>query len=101
MRAPDCRQCRHLPRLVEAAAGQRRRASPSPALVGSSDSAAPVAKYLLEIRLGLVLASVGPSVGSIYGGRPQVADALFLAISQSGRSPDLIKLAQAAREEAR
>ena len=65
---------------------------------GSSDSAALFAKYLLEIRLGLVVASVGPSVGSIYGGRPQVADALFLAISQSGRSPDLIKLAQAARE---
>ena len=39
-----------------------------------------------------MVASVGPSVGSIYGGRPQVADALFLTISQSGRSPDLIKL---------
>ena len=65
---------------------------------GSSDSAALYAKYLLEIRLGLVTASVGPSVRSIYGGRPQVADALFLAISQSGRSPDLIKLAQSARE---
>ena len=65
---------------------------------GSSDSAAMFAKYLLEIRLGLVVASVGPSVRSIYGGRPQVADALFLAISQSGRSPDLIKLAEAARE---
>ncbi len=67
---------------------------------GSSDSAAMFAKYLLEIRLGLVTASVGPSVRSIYGGRPQVADALFLAISQSGRSPDLIRLAEAAREGA-
>ncbi len=65
---------------------------------GSSDSAAMFAKYLLEIRLGLVVASVGPSVGSIYGGRPQVEGALFLTISQSGRSPDLIKLTQAARE---
>ncbi len=65
---------------------------------GSSDSAALFAKYLFEIRLGLVVASVGPSVRSIYGGRPQVADALFLAISQSGQSPDLIKLAEAARE---
>ena len=67
---------------------------------GSSDSAAMYAKYLLEIRLGLVTASVGPSVRSIYGGRPQVADALFLTISQSGRSPDLIRLAEAAREGA-
>jgi glucosamine--fructose-6-phosphate aminotransferase (isomerizing) len=65
---------------------------------GSSDSAAMFAKYLFEIRLGLVTASVGPSVRSIYGGRPQVADALFLTISQSGRSPDLIRLAEAARE---
>lgn len=63
---------------------------------GSSDSAAMFAKYLLEIRLGLVVASVGPSVGSIYGGKPQVEGALFLAISQSGRSPDLIRLAEAA-----
>ncbi len=65
---------------------------------GSSDSAATFAKYLLEIRLGLVTASVGPSVGSIYGGRPQVEGALFLAVSQSGRSPDLIRLAEAARD---
>ena len=65
---------------------------------GSSDSAAMFAKYLLEIRLGLVTASVGPSVRSIYGGRPQVAGALFLTISQSGRSPDLIRLAEVARE---
>ena len=65
---------------------------------GSSDSAAMYAKYLLEIRLGLVTASVGPSVRSIYGGRPQDADSLFLTISQSGRSPDLIRLAEAARE---
>lgn len=81
---------------------QRLRAAPPRFAVtcarGSSDSAAMFAKYLLEIRLGLVVASVGPSVGSIYGGRPQVADALFLTVSQSGRSPDLIKLAQAARD---
>jgi glutamine---fructose-6-phosphate transaminase (isomerizing) len=81
---------------------QRLRAAPPRFAVtcarGSSDSAAMFAKYLLEIRLGLVVASVGPSVRSIYGGRPQVEGALFLTISQSGRSPDLIKLAQAARE---
>jgi glucosamine--fructose-6-phosphate aminotransferase (isomerizing) len=65
---------------------------------GSSDSAAMFAKYLLEIRLGLVVASVGPSVRSIYGGKPRVEGALFLAISQSGRSPDLVRLAEAAEE---
>lgn len=66
---------------------------------GSSDSAATYAKYLLEIRLGLVVASVGPSVSSIYDARPAMGDALFLAISQSGRSPDLLALAESARKD--
>lgn len=66
---------------------------------GSSDSAATYAKYLLEINLGVVTASVGPSVSSIYRARPRMSDALFLAISQSGRSPDLITLAESARDD--
>jgi glutamine---fructose-6-phosphate transaminase (isomerizing) len=66
---------------------------------GSSDSAASFAKYLAEIRLGLVTASLGPSVRSIYGTMPAVKDALFLAISQSGRSPDLLLLAEAAKAQ--
>ena len=64
---------------------------------GSSDNAATFAKYLLEIRLGLVTASVGPSIRSVYAAAPNVANALFIAISQSGRSPDLQRLAEAAR----
>ena len=64
---------------------------------GSSDNAATFGKYLLEIRLGLVTASVGPSIRSVYAAAPNVANALFLAISQSGRSPDLQRLAEAAR----
>jgi glucosamine--fructose-6-phosphate aminotransferase (isomerizing) len=66
---------------------------------GSSDSAATYAKYLLEIKLGVVTASVGPSVSSIYGARPRMRGALFLAISQSGRSPDLLTLAKSARAD--
>ena len=66
---------------------------------GSSDSAATYAKYLFELRLGTVVASVGPSVASIYGKRPKMGDALFLAISQSGQSPDLLTLAEAARKD--
>jgi glucosamine--fructose-6-phosphate aminotransferase (isomerizing) len=64
---------------------------------GSSDSAATYAKYLIEICLGSVVASVGPSISSIYGQRPKMGGALFIAISQSGRSPDLLTLAEAAR----
>ena len=64
---------------------------------GSSDNAATYAKYLLEIRLGTVTASVGPSVRSVYAAAPNMRGALFLAISQSGKSPDLLHLAEAAR----
>src|SRR5688572_14808222 len=64
---------------------------------GSSDNAATYGKYLLEIRLSVVTASVGPSVRSVYTAAPRMKQALFFAVSQSGRSPDLLHLAQAAR----
>ena len=83
--------------------GARLRAAPPPFAVtcarGSSDNAATFAKYLFEIHLGLVTASVGPSVTSIYAARPRMRGALFLALSQSGRSPDLLNLAEAARDD--
>jgi glucosamine--fructose-6-phosphate aminotransferase (isomerizing) len=64
---------------------------------GSSDHAATYAKYLLETRLGLITASAAPSVASVYKAAPDATDALCLAISQSGASPDLVATAQAAR----
>ncbi|WP_210493794.1 SIS domain-containing protein [Microvirga antarctica] len=83
--------------------GARLRALPPPFAVtcarGSSDNAATFAKYLLEIHSGLVTASVGPSVTSVYAARPRMRDALFLAVSQSGRSPDILHLAQAGRDD--
>ncbi|HEY7610527.1 MAG TPA: SIS domain-containing protein [Alphaproteobacteria bacterium] len=81
---------------------ERLRAAPPPFAVtcarGSSDNAATFAKYLFELRLGLVTSSMGPSIRSVYAAAPNMRGALFLAISQSGRSPDLLQLAQAARE---
>lgn len=64
---------------------------------GSSDHAATFAKYLFETQLGLVTASASPSVGSVYAVKPQLQDALFIVISQSGRSPDLLRNAELAR----
>jgi glucosamine--fructose-6-phosphate aminotransferase (isomerizing) len=82
-------------------AAQLRR-SPPPAVItcarGSSDHAATYARYLFETRMGLLTSSAAPSVTSVYGARPQVRGCLFLVISQSGRSPDLLESAQAARE---
>ncbi len=65
---------------------------------GSSDHAATFAKYLFETRLGLVTASASPSIASVYAVKPKLHDALFIAISQSGRSPDLLRNTELARE---
>jgi glutamine---fructose-6-phosphate transaminase (isomerizing) len=64
---------------------------------GSSDHAATFAKYLLETRCGVLTSSGAPSVSSVYSARPDLAGALCLAISQSGKSPDLLAAADAAR----
>jgi glucosamine--fructose-6-phosphate aminotransferase (isomerizing) len=65
---------------------------------GSSDHAASYGKYLIETELGLPVASVGPSIASVYHRRPlELADSLFVTVSQSGKSPDLLQLTQAAR----
>ena len=64
---------------------------------GSSDNAATFAKYLFETRLGIVTLSAAPSVQSIYATEQNLQGALFLAISQSGKSPDLLRQAEAAK----
>ena len=64
---------------------------------GSSDHAAAYAKYVFETQLGLITASASPSVSSIYDAPLALHDALFIAISQSGKSPDLLRAAQAAK----
>ena len=66
---------------------------------GSSGHAAAYARCLVEIRLGALTSSFAPSVASVYGARVAMEDALFLCISQSGRSPDLLQAAMLARRE--
>jgi glucosamine--fructose-6-phosphate aminotransferase (isomerizing) len=64
---------------------------------GSSDHAATFAKYVFETAVGLFTASASPSVSSVYAARQDLHGALFIAISQSGKSPDLIAQARAAK----
>ena len=59
---------------------------------GSSDQAASYFKYLAEVRLGVPVASIGPSVASVYNAELHLAKALLLTVSQSGGSPDLVDL---------
>lgn len=65
---------------------------------GSSDNAATYARYLIERRVGLVTGSLAPSVSSLYGAKIDMAECLLLAISQSGRSPDLLQTVRLARK---
>jgi len=82
--------------------GAKLRATPPRAVVtcarGSSDHAATFAKYLFETRAGVLTASAAPSIASVYGARQDLRECLFVAISQSGRSPDLLATTQAAKE---
>jgi glutamine---fructose-6-phosphate transaminase (isomerizing) len=64
---------------------------------GSSDHAATYAKYLIETKVGVLTASAAPSVSSIYGVAQDLRGCLFIAISQSGSSPDLLSAAAAAK----
>lgn len=81
--------------------GARLRATPPRAVVtcgrGSSDHAATYAKYLIETRTGVLTSSAAPSISSVYDSRPDMGDVLCLAISQSGRSPDLLASVEAAK----
>lgn len=64
---------------------------------GSSDHAATYAKYLIETRAKVLTASAAPSVSSVYGVAQDLRGCLFIAISQSGRSPDLLASVAAAK----
>lgn len=64
---------------------------------GSSDHAATFAKYVIETKAGLLVSSAAPSVSSVYAARQMLEGTLFIGISQSGASPDLVRTAEAAK----
>jgi len=64
---------------------------------GTSDHAALYAKYLAEVRLELPVGLASPSALTVYGATPDMRDVVFIAVSQSGRSPDLVDSVSIAR----
>lgn len=65
---------------------------------GSSDHAASFAKYAIETRARVLVASHAPSSSSLFETAfLGLEGALFLAISQSGKSPDILASMRAAR----
>ena len=65
---------------------------------GSSDHAATYLKYACEILTGVPVASVGPSVASVYGVPLRLPRALCVGISQSGQSPDIVTMTRASAQ---
>lgn len=63
---------------------------------GSSDHAATYLKYAIELEHGIPVASLGPSIASIYQRPLHLAQGACIGISQSGRSPDIVEMLRAA-----
>lgn len=57
---------------------------------GSSDHAATFAKYLIESHTKVLTSSAAPSLSSLYDAKTDLRNVVFVAISQSGKSPDLL-----------
>lgn len=92
---------RDSPAAVREVAAAIRAAAPRFVLLaarGTSDHAALYAKYLVEVSLGLPAGLASPSSMTAYGARPDLAGVLFIAVSQSGGSPDLVESTARARD---
>ena len=84
---------------LEAAATAMRATDPGLIVTvarGSSDHAATYLKYAVELLAGVPVASVGPSVASVYRRPLRLGGAACVGISQSGRSPDIVEMMRAA-----
>ncbi len=64
---------------------------------GSSGHAGVFLRYLVETRLRLPVSASAPSVITAFRTPLKLRDALFIVISQSGRSPDLVAATRTAR----
>lgn len=83
-----------------AAAAAALRAANPPVIVtvarGSSDHSATYLKYATELVAGVPVASLGPSIASIYGRALRLQGAACIGISQSGKSPDIVEMLRSA-----
>src|SRR4051794_34548610 len=87
--------------VVTAVAERIRHADPRVIVIsgrGSSGNAGTLLRYLFETRAGLLVSTSAPSVLTTYRQSIDMRDAVFIVVSQSGRSPDLVMGAQSARK---
>jgi glucosamine--fructose-6-phosphate aminotransferase (isomerizing) len=96
------RQLASSPEALDALAAQLRSQPVESVVVaarGTSDHAAIYAQYLLGVRNRLVVGLATPSIVSLYGAEPRLGRALVIGISQSGASPDIVGVVEAAARQ--
>jgi glucosamine--fructose-6-phosphate aminotransferase (isomerizing) len=84
---------------IAAAIGQRVPRFVVIAARGSSDNAARYGQYLFGAHNRLSVALATPSLFTHYQSPPNLADALVIAISQSGQSPDILAVVEEGRRQ--
>jgi glucosamine--fructose-6-phosphate aminotransferase (isomerizing) len=65
---------------------------------GSSAHAATFGKHLIERHLGIPVSAAAPNIATVYRQRLHLKGQMFLAISQAGRSDDIVESLVLARE---
>jgi glutamine---fructose-6-phosphate transaminase (isomerizing) len=90
--------------LAPAARLARQVAKNRPKLIvlaarGTSDNAAQLGRYLLEITTGIPVSLAAPSLYTLYRARIDLKNALVVAISQSGESTDTNQVLERGREQ--
>ena len=68
---------------------------------GSSDNAARYAQYLWPVRARVTVTLATPSLATVYDVPPDLRHQAVVAVSQSGRSPDVVTVVEQAREAGR
>src|SRR3954467_13196835 len=94
------RQAGGLDQAVSELAARLRSAPPRLVVTcarGSSAHAATFGKHLIERHLGIPVSAAAPNVASVYRRALALDGQLFLAISQAGRSVDIVETAAMAR----
>lgn len=66
---------------------------------GTSDNAARYGQYLFGAANGLPVALAAPSLFTLYEKPPRLQESLVMAISQSGRSPDIVAVVEEGRHQ--
>jgi glucosamine--fructose-6-phosphate aminotransferase (isomerizing) len=65
---------------------------------GSSDNAALLGRYLLEVITGIPVSLCAPSVYTLYNGRLNLKNALVIGVSQSGEGEDINQVLKTAKD---